>query len=179
MKKLLVWVVLLGVALGISSCDKGDDPAPAIVGTWSRVSYEYTGLPVTFDYWEGVTRTNFGEANYTLLIKRDGTYTRAFTLPSPYNLADKGEWTLDGTSFKLSPNETKDLDLIEEIGIPGTEFTLVGEVSGNRFKMSRVVRLGLASNADIDAADGDLDQIPEEKWVGVDVTLVYTFDKIE
>jgi hypothetical protein len=179
MRKLLVVVVMLGFALSFTSCKKDEDPIPAIVGTWSRVSYEYTDLPPTFTYFEGYTRTDFGESGYTLLIKSDGTYTRFFTLPSPYNLEDAGTWKLDGTSFKLSPSDTKDIDLIESLGIPGTEFTVVGDVSDIRLKLSRVITLGLVSDADIQDAGGDPNAVSDDKVQGVDVTVVMTFDKLK
>lgn len=179
MKKSLVWIVLLGLAFSFNACKDDPDPIPAIVGTWSRVNYKFTELPNGFTGWEGTTETSVGESNYTLVIKNDGTYTRAFTLPAPYNLNDKGKWTLDGTAFKLSPDDADDLDLIEQIGWPGTEFSVVGDISDIRLTMSRVVTVGLASDADIEAAGGNPNDVPDEKWVGVDVTVVYTFDKLQ
>jgi hypothetical protein len=178
MRKSVVWLVLLGFAVSFASCSKDDDPIPAIVGTWSRVSYEYTDLPSTFSYFDGYTRTDFGESGYTILVKGDGTYTRFFTVPSPYNLEDKGKWTLDDKSFKLAPTDTKDIDLIETLGIPGTEFTVVGDITDNRLKLSRVITLGLVSDADIADAGGDPNDVADEKVQGVDVTIVITFDKL-
>lgn len=179
MKKSLVWVVLLGLAFSFSACKDDPDPVPAIVGTWTRLNYKFTELPSGFTGWEGVTQTTFGEANYVLIIKSDGTYSRAYTRAAPLNLNDKGKWTLDGTSFKLTPDDADDLDLIEGLGWPGTEFTVVGDVSAVRLTMSRIVTVGLASDADIDAAGGNPDDVPDDKWVGVDVNVVYTFDRLE
>jgi len=178
MKKLLAWVVLLGLAFSFNACKDEDDPIPAIVGTWSRLNYEFSDMPEGFTGWNGVQQGDFGESNYVLIIKSNRTYTRAFTLPQPYNLNDKGKWTLDGTSFKLSPDDTDDLDLIETIGWPGTEFTVSGDI-GARLVMTRVVNVSLPNDADIEEADGVVNDVPEEKWQGVPVTVIYTFDKLE
>jgi hypothetical protein len=179
MKRSLLGVVLLGCVLTLNSCNN-DDPEPVspVVGTWSRTAYEFTGLPTGFSYFEGYTVTDWGESGYTFVFNADGTYRRAFVLPSPYNLNDKGKWTLEGTAFKLSPDNPTDLDLIEDIGWPGTEFSVVGEISETRMEISRVVTLGVPSNAAIDAAGGDLDSVPDSEFKPVDVTLVYVFDRL-
>lgn len=178
MKKSLVWIVLLGIVFSFNSCKDDPDPVPAIVGTWTRVNYKLTEVPAGFSGWEGVTQTSFGESNYTLVIKQDGTYTRAFTRPAPLNLNDTGGWTLDGSSFKLAPDDADDLDLIDALGWPGLEFTVIGDITELRLTMSRVVTVGLASDADVAEAGGDPSDVPDEKWVGVDVVVIYTFDKL-
>ncbi|HZY81309.1 MAG TPA: hypothetical protein VFE50_17420 [Cyclobacteriaceae bacterium] len=180
MKKSLVGVVLLGIVLTLGSCGDDPDPISPIVGTWSRVEYEFTGLPTGFTkYWEGYSVDSWGESGYTFVFKSDGTYTRAFTLPSPYNIADKGKYTLDGSALKVSPDNPRDLDLIEDVGFPGIEFTVVGEISDIRMQLSRVMTLSLPSDAAVDAAAGDLDAIPDSEYKAVDVTLVYKFDKLQ
>jgi hypothetical protein len=175
MKKFIVWVVLLaGVVTTFSSCNEDPPPVPAIVGTWSRVEYEFTELPTGFSYWEGVTQPSFGETGYTFVFKADGKYNRSV---SPW-VNDQGGWTQDGTKLTVSPDDPDDLDDIEEIGIIGTEFDVVGEITDIRMELSGVVVLGLCSNAAIDAAGGDLDAVPESEWKPVNVTLIYKFNKL-
>lgn len=182
MKKSLVGVVLLGIVLTLGSC--GDDPAPVspLVGTWSRHEYKLTQLPTGFTkHWEGYTTNSWAESGYTLVFNADGTYTRAFTLPSPYNLADKGKWTLDGSALKLSVDNTNDLDLIENLetnfGVfPGLQFSVVGDITDIRMELSRVLTLYLPSDAAIDAAGTN--QIPDSEYKPVDVTVIYRFNKL-
>lgn len=184
MKKSLVWIVLLGLILIVDSCKKEDDPPPAIVGTWTRNSYELTELPTGFTkYWEGYEVDTFGETNYTILFRQDGTYTRVYTIPagSTPSLNDTGKWTLDGTSLKLSPDKSTDLDLIQKQlqNFPGTEFTVDGDISDIRLTMSQIITLGLASDATIDAKNASGESITDADLVAVDVTVVYKFDKLK
>jgi hypothetical protein len=183
MKKSLVWVVLLGLILVIDSCKKDDDPPPAIVGTWTRNNYTLTELPTGFTkYWEGYVVDTFGETNYTLVIRQDGTYTRVYTVPadSGPSLNDTGKWTLDGTSFKLAPDKASDLDIIDQLqDFPGTAFTVVGDVSDIRLTMNQVLTLGLAPDATIDAKNASGESITQDDLKAVDVTIVYKFDKIK
>src|SRR4051812_41420900 len=110
MKKLLVWVVLLGFAFALSSC-KDDDPAPidAIVGTWALTTYKYTEMPAGFTKYENFeTDYILGiELGYTIVFYSDGTYARAYTVDERYvgaqSIYDKGKWTREGSSLKLSP----------------------------------------------------------------------------
>jgi hypothetical protein len=175
MKKSVVWVVLLaGVITTMNSCKDDPAPIPAIVGTWSRTEYEFTKLPSGFSYWEGVTQSSFGETGYTFVFKADGKYSRSFT---PV-LNDQGDWTQDGTKLTVKPDDPDDLDKIEDIGIVGTEFNVVGEITDIRMELSNVVTLYLASNAAIDAAGGNTDNVPDSEWKPVDVTLIYKFNKL-
>jgi hypothetical protein len=184
MKKSLLWAVLLGLILVIDSCKKDDDPPPAIVGTWTRSIYEFTQLPTGFTkYWEGYQVDTFGETNYTIIFKQDGTYTRVYTVPASAgpSLNDTGKWTIDGTSLKLSPDKASDLDIIEQqLGnFPGTQFTVVGDISDIRLTVSQVLTLGLPSDATIDAKNASGEQITDDDRKPVDVTIVYKFDKIK
>jgi hypothetical protein len=184
MKKSLVWVVLLGFVLTLNSCGN-DDPEPVslVVGTWSRAEYEFTELPTGFaKYWEGFKVDTWQESNYIFVFKEDGTYTRSFTLPNPFNLNDKGKWTLDGTAFKVSPEDTDDLDLIDNLEAqysiyPGVEFSVKGEISDTRMELTRIITFTLASDAGIDATPEGED-IPEEYYHAVDVTVVYRFNRV-
>lgn len=180
MKKSLAWVVLLGVALSFSSCKDDDDPVPAIVGTWARSIYEFTDVPSGFsNYWEGHTETSLlGETNYLLVFRADGTYTRYFTLPSPYSLNDTGKWTLDGTSLKLTIDKASDIDLADDLFVPGTEFTVSGDITDARLTLTRAVTFGLFPDSKLDEVDGDASQLPDEDRESVDITLVYKFDKV-
>ena len=174
MMKIIVWVVLLaGVVTTFSSCEKDPEPIPAIVGTWSRSEYEFTELPSTFSYWEGATQPSLGETGYTFVFKADGTYTRNV---SP-GFSDKGTWTLDGTKLKLHPDDPDDLDVAEGTFV-GAEFDVEGEISDIRLVLSKLEVFGLASNASIDAAGGNTNNVPDEEWVNVDVTLIYRFNKL-
>ena len=179
MKKSLAWVVLLGVALSFSSCKDDDDPVPPLAGTWIRNSYEFTQLPSGFTkYWEGYDVDSFGESNYVFIFKADGTYTRYFTLPSPYNLNDTGKWTLDGTNLKLTIDKATDIDLAADLGWPGTEFTVSGDITDARLTMTRVVTLSLFPDSKLDEVDGDTDQLTDDDRESIDVTVVYKFDKV-
>lgn len=180
MKKSLLWIVLLGITVVFNACDKGSDPVPPIVGTWARNSYEFTELPTGFTkYWEGYTETSFGESNYILTFNADGTYSRKFTLPSPYNLNDTGKWTLDGTKLKLTPSSASDIDLIEYLGFPGSEFTVVGDISEVRLTMNRVLTLSLYPDTVLDEANTSGENPPADSDEPVDVTIVYKFDKVK
>ncbi len=180
MKKSLAWIVLLGVALSFSSCKDDEDPAPAIAGEWLRNTYEFTQLQSGFQkYWEGYQVTSFGESNYLIVVRADGTYTRFFTVESPYNLNDTGKWTLDGTSFKLTPDKSSDIDLADNLFWPGTEFTVSGEINDTRLTLTRVVTLSLFSDAKLDAVGGDTSQLTDDDREPVDVTVVYKFDKVK
>lgn len=175
MKKIIVWVVLLsGVVTTFSSCDKDPDPIPAIVGTWSRTSYEFTKLPTTFSSWEGHTEPTLLETGYTFKFNADGTYSRSF---DPY-MTDQGTWTLDGSKLTLKPNDPSDLDFMENIGFLGPELTVDGEISDIRMVLSAVTRFDLCSNASIAAAGGNTNNVPDEEWVPVDVTLRTKFNKL-
>jgi hypothetical protein len=176
MKKSLVWVVLLGAVLTMNSCG-GDDPDPVspIVGTWSRAEYELTGLPTGFTkYWEGYSLTSFGETGYTFVFKEDGTYTRAVTP----GISDKGKWTQTDANLKVSPDDPDKQDQIEDAGFIGLEFTVEGEVSETRMELTRIMTLGLPSDAAVDAAGGNVDDVPNEEWKSVDVTVVYKFNRL-
>jgi hypothetical protein len=176
MKKSLVGVVLLGIVLTLGSCGDDPDPIPPIVGTWSRAEYELTGLPTGFTkYWEGYTLTSFGETGYTFIFKQDGTYTRSVTP----GLTDKGKWTQTESNLKVSPDDPDKQDEIEDAGFIGLEFTIEGEISDTRLVLTRVLTLTLPSDAAIDAADGDLDQVPDSEYKSVDVTIVYKFNKLD
>ena len=175
MKKSIVWVVLLaGVITTFNSCKEDPEPIPAIVGTWSRIEYEFTELPTGFSIWEGATQSSFGETGYTFVFKADGTYTRSFT---PV-LTDQGNYTHEGTKLTVSPDDPDDLDTIEDIGVVGTEFDVVGEISDIRMELSAVVTFMLFSDAALAAAGGDPDAVPESEYKPVDVTLVYKFNRL-
>lgn len=184
MKKSLVWAVALGVVLTLNSCGSDDpDPVPAIVGTWARAEYEFTELPTGFTkYWEGYTATSWQETGYAIVFNADGTYKRNFTLPEQFNLTDQGTWKLEGTSLKLSPDDTGDIDLIETLEsdyliFPGIEFSVAGEITSVRMELTRVITLPLPSDAAIDnTPDGE--NIPDDEYKAVDVTVVYKFDKL-
>ncbi|MEJ0030859.1 MAG: hypothetical protein WDO15_11030 [Bacteroidota bacterium] len=183
MKKSLLWVVLLGLILVIDSCKKDDDPPPAIVGTWTRNIYEFTQLPNGFTkYWEGYEIDTFGETNYTLLFKQDGTYTRVYTVPSSSgpSLNDTGKWTLDGTTLKLTPDKASDLDINDELlNFPGIQFTVVGDISDIRLTVSQVLTFRLPSDAAIDTSNSTGEDVPDEDIKPVDVTVIYKFDKVK
>jgi len=174
MKKSLVGVVLIGIVLTLGSCGDDPDPISPLVGTWSRVEYEFTGLPANFTYWEGFSLTSFGETGYTFIFKQDGTYTRAVTP----GLTDKGKWTQNESSLKISPDDPDKQDQIEDAGFIGLEFAIEGEVSDTRMVLSRVLTLRLAPDASIDAAGGDIDAVPESEYKPVDVTIQYKFNKL-
>lgn len=184
MKKSLVWVVLLGALFTLNACGD-DDPEPVapIVGTWARAEYEFTEVPTNFKkYWEGYTTTSWQESGYTFVFEADGTYKRNFTLPDQFNLADQGEYTLDGTSFKVSPDRTADIDLIETLEsdyliFPGTEFSVKGEITDARLELTRVITIPLPSDAAIDETPDD-ENVPLDKYVPVDVTVVYKFNRL-
>lgn len=182
MKKSLVWAVLLGAVVTFSSCGDDPDPVLPIVGTWTRVEYEFTELPTGYTkYWEGITIPSWEESNYLFVFNADGTYSRTFTLPSPYNLNDAGNWTLDGTSFKVSPTDTDDIDLIDELEgasiFPGLEFSVKGEIT-DRLELTRVITFGLFSDATIDATP-EGESIPNSERHPVDVTVVYKFNRVK
>lgn len=197
MKISIVWVVLLaGVITTFSSCDKEPDPIPAIVGTWSRSEYVFTDLPTSHSYWEDHSEVALLETGYTFKFNADGTYTRTF---SPY-MNDQGTWSLEGTKLILSPDDPDDLDFMEAIGFLGPEFDVVGEISDIRLVVSVVTSFELASNAGIDAAGGNTNNVPDEdingngvldpgededgdgvlddEWKPVDVTLQTKFNKL-
>lgn len=183
MKKSLVWAVLLGIVLTFNSCGEDEDPILPIVGTWSRVEYEFTELPTGYTkYWEGITVDTWDESNFIFVFNADGTYARTFTLPNPYNLNDTGKWTLDGTSFKISPSDTDDIDLIDNLednfGVyPGLEFSVKGEIT-DRLELTRVITFGLFSDATIDATP-EGEPIPSSERHPVPVTVVYKFNRIK
>lgn len=178
MKKVLVWVVLLGAVVTLNSCG-GDDPEPSppIVGTWVRVEYIFTGLPSTFNAWEGYKIGSWGETGYTILIRPDGTYKRAVTASDPIN--DKGTWSNENNTVKFSPDSPSDLDDIEDAGVIGLEFNVVGEISPIRMILSMPLTLALPSNAAIQAAGGDLNQVPSSEFKPVDIVLQYKFDRLD
>lgn len=173
-------MALVGAVTTLNSCNNDDPvPPPPIVGTWSRVEYEWKELPTGFTkYWEGYTLDSWGETGYNLSIKADNTYSRQFTLPSPNAINDKGSWTLDGTRLVFKPDDPDDLDAIEAAGVVGLDFTVEGEVSDIRMVISQVIKLELPTDAAIDAADGDLSQIPDSEWKAIDVKVHYKFNKL-
>lgn len=178
MKKVLVLVVLLGAAVTLNSCGGEDpEPNPPIVGTWVRVEYIFTGLPSTFSAWENYKIGSWGETGYTLLIKPDGTYKRAVTASDPIN--DKGTWTNENSTVKFSPDDPSALDDIEDAGVVGLEFDVVGEISSIRMILSMPLTLALPSNAALDAAGGDLDNVPASEFKAVDLTLQFKFDRLD
>lgn len=179
MKKSIVWVAMCVAFMGtFSSCDKGEDPVPAIVGTWSRVEYVWTELPTGFTkYWDEYTLDSWGESGYTIVFKADGTYTRNFNWPGdPLN--DKGTYTLEGNKLVLNPDSADALDYIEGFPPVGKEFDVDEEPSEIRLVMSQVITLTLPSDAAIDEAEGDLDAIADEDYKNVDVRVVYKFNKL-
>lgn len=180
MKKSLLWVVLLGITLSFSSCDKDSDPAPPIAGIWARSSYEFTEVPAAFKkYYEGrIVTSIIGETNYILIFKADGSYSRKFTLDDT-PLEDKGKYTLDGTSLKLAADKASDIDLTDRLLFPGREFTVSGEIGESRLTMVRVLTLGLFSDAVIDAAIASGEDPSDDLRQAVDVTLIYKFDKVQ
>jgi len=180
MRKLLVWGVLMGFAFAFTSCKK-DDPAPVdpLVGTWALAKYTLTELPATYSKYEGLdTDYLIGwELGYTLLFNSDGTYSRAWTVDERYqgaqSIYDKGKWTHEATSLKLSPSSTTDATLIEKFGgTPGTDFTVTGNVD-TQLKMTALVTVYLLPDS------FDTSQTPTaDDYKPVDVTVVFTFNKL-
>jgi len=175
MKKSLLWVAVVGIAVTLDSCGKDPEPIPPIVGTWSRAGYEFTGLPTGFTkYWEGYQITSFGETGYTFKFNQDGSYTRSVTP----GLTDKGKWTLNESNLKVSPDDPDVQDNIENAGFIGLEFTIEGEISDTRAVLTRTVTLSLCSDAALDTAKGDIDQVPDSEFKPVDVTVRYKFNRL-
>jgi hypothetical protein len=176
MKKSLVWIVLLGVVFNFSACKDDPDPIPAIVGTWSLSKYKMTELPSGFTNFEGYEDVQILgiEVGYTFVFNQDGTYTRAFNVGGGYpSLNDKGKYTLEDTSLKVTADDPDDLDLIEAYGTPGAQFTVVGEITDIRMTLSRTVTLYLLpDNWDPEVEPQDEDFQP------VDVKLQYIFNKL-
>lgn len=177
MKKSLVWVVLLGLAFSFNACKDDPDPVPAIVGTWTLAKYRMTELPTGFTNVEGYEDVQvLGiEVGYTFVFNQDGTYTRAYNVGGSYtSLNDKGKWTLDGTSLKISPDDPEDLDLIDfYLGLPGLEFTIVGDISEIRMTLSNPVILPLLPDS------FDTTQQPTDSdFKDVNLTLQYIFNKL-
>jgi hypothetical protein len=180
MKRSLVWIVLLGVALSLNSCKK-DDPAPVnpIVGTWTLAKYKLTDLPQNFTSYEGVeTSTLWGyEEGYTLVVNSDNTYSRAYVVDirlSEPSLYDKGKWALDGTKFSLSPSSPSDLDLIDTFGTVGKDFQVVGDISDIRMTLSATFSIPLLP----DDFAGDPTTATNDDYKLVDVTMQLVFNKL-
>ncbi len=177
MKKSLAWVVLMAFVLTLDSCKK-DDPAPipAIVGTWSLARYKMTELPTGFKKAEGFETVQvLGiEVGYTFVFKQDGTYTRAYNVGGGYpSVNDKGKWTQDGTTIKVSPDNPDDLDKIDFYGTVGTQFTVVGDITDIRMTLSNTVTLYLLPDS------FDTSQTPTDAdYKAVDLTLQYIFNKL-
>jgi hypothetical protein len=186
MKKSLVWVVLAGIILTMNSCgDDEPEPVLPIVGTWARIEYEFIEVPTGYTkYWADYKTTSWdpAESGHSIVLNTDGTYSRSFTLPGRFNLNDAGTWTLDGTSFKLSPADPDDIDLIEELeasyGIyPGLEFSVEGEITATRMELTRVAVVYLPSDAAIDETP-EGESVPNEAYLPTDVTIRYTFNRL-
>lgn len=179
MRKLLVWVVLMGFAFAFTSC-KDDDPKPtdALVGTWALAKYTLTELPPTYSKYEGLdTDYLIGwELGYTLLFNADGTYSRAWTVDERYqgaqSIYDKGKYTHEAAKLTLSPTSTTDQALIEKFGgTPGTDFTISGDVV-SQLKMTATVTVFLLP----DSFTGD--SPTADDYFPVDVEVVFTFNKL-
>jgi hypothetical protein len=174
MKRIIVWVVLLaGVVTTFNACNEDPEPIPAIVGTWSRSEYELTDVPASHSYFDGATEPSLlGETGYTFVFNADGTYTRTF---SPY-MTDKGTWTLDGSKLIISPDDTDDLDFMEDVGFIGPEFDVEGEITEIRMTLSGTTTFNLPSDAAIEAAGEG--EIPDSEYKPVDVKLLTKFNKL-
>lgn len=174
MKRIIVWVVLLaGVVTTFNACNEEPDPIPAIVGTWSRTEYELTDVPSSHTYFDGATESSLvGESGYTFVFNADGTYSRSF---SPY-MNDKGTWTLDGSKLVISPDDTDDLDFIEEVGFIGPEFDVEGEITEIRMVLSGTTTFRLPSDAKIEEYGEE--PIPAAELTNVDVKLLTKFNKL-
>ncbi len=181
MKKSIVWAAMCVAVMGtFSSCDKGEDPIPAIVGTWVLNTYRLMDTPPNFTGYEDFeTESMVGvEAGYTLVFKQDGTYTRSFKLCcNIQSVNDQGTYTLEGSTVILKPDDTDDLDQIEDYmdqGLAiGLEFNVESEPTEIRMELSGPGFAGLLP-----------DDFPEEEeptqddFVTVDITVVYVFDKL-
>ena len=184
MKKSLLWVVLLGVSLGLSSC-KDDDPDPAapIVGTWALKNYELTDFPAGFAKYNEGRETNYilgVEVGYTILFNTDGTYSRAYLLDETYQGAisvyDKGKWTLDGANLKLTPSSTTDVNLIEGYGAtPGTAFTVQGEITEAKVTLAVT---GVVLAIPDSYPEEELDDATRDDAEAVDCTILLIFNKL-
>lgn len=176
MKKSLVWVVLLGIVFSFNSCKDDPDPISPIVGTWSLSKYVFTELPAGFTDAEGYETTLiFGrEQGYTIVFNQDGSYTRAYSMLGIPSLNDKGKYTYEEGTLKLSPDDVDDLDTIEGYrDVPGIQFTVIGDITELRMTMSNTVTLELLPD------DWDPEVEPEdEDFKPVDIVLQYVFNKL-
>jgi len=169
----MMTVALVAPLVFFSGCGEEEEPTPPpIVGTWTRAEYQLE-VPSGFsEYTQPFS--SFGETGYTITIKSDGTYSRAYT---PI-VNDEGNWTLDGASLVLKPNDADDLDAIEDDGFVGLEFTVEGEVSDIRMVLSRVVRLALYSDAYL-ATLKETDPLDPSKRTVLDVKILYKFNRLK
>lgn len=178
MKKSLVWIVLMAVVMTMNSC--GDDPAPipAVVGTWTLNTYKLVDLPTGFTSYENYETDMLYriEAGYTLKVNADGTYTRSVKMCcGRVSLSDQGTWNFDESAgtFKLSPDDAEDLDIIDYYGTIGTDFNIVGTVSDIRMTFEMPFNFFLLP-----------DNFPEEQepvdadFKSVDFSLQLVFDKL-
>jgi hypothetical protein len=179
MKKSLVWIVLLGLAFSFNACKDDPDPVPAIVGTWNLSKYVYTDLPTGFTKYEGYEDVQVWgiEVGYTFVFNQDGTYTRAYNVGGGYpSISDKGKWTLDGTSLKLSPDDPDDLDLIEYYGTVGTQFAIVGDITDIRLTVNNSEQVTVPLLPDDFDTTNNTPTIDDLKPVSF--TLQYKFNKL-
>lgn len=180
MKKSLVWAAMCVAVMGtFSACDKGEDPVPLIVGTWTLANYELSGLPPNFTSYNGIKDNQILgiETGYTFVFKQDGTYSRSITNCCGYSsLSDKGTYTLEGTSLIVKPDDPDDLDLIDtkiELANAGLEFAVEEDITEIRMTVSGP---GIAFLLPDDFPDNE--QPTQDDFVLVDLTLIYTFNKL-
>jgi len=179
MKKSLVWIVLLGLAFSFNACKDDPAPIPAVVGTWNLSKYVFINMPTGFKSYEGYEDVQaLGiEVGYTIIFKQDGTYTRAYNVIPQYpSINDKGKWTLDGTTLKLSPDDPDDLDNIEAYGTVGTQFKVIGDITDIRMTLENAETVTLRFLPD----GWDPNQTPtNDDFKPVDFTLQYKFNKLQ
>lgn len=181
MKKSIVWAAMCVVFMGtFSSCDKGEDPIPAIVGTWVLNTYQIKDTPPNFTAYENFETDALAgvESGYTFVFKADGTYTRSFKLCCNIkSVNDQGTYTLEGSTVIVKPDDNDDLDLIDDYmnaGLAiGLEFNVESEPDETRMKLSTPGVVLLLPN---DWPQGETPS--DEDWVPVDVKLIYVFDKL-
>lgn len=104
MKKYISLLTFFVVALVFSSCDKSDpEPDPHIVGLWELEGIEYSNLPASYSYMDGLS-FNVGVifTRYTLEILNDNTFILRITPTSGTSQNEQGTWSMDDNMETLT-----------------------------------------------------------------------------
>ena len=177
--KNFLFALLLGSAAFLVACSEEEPVIDPIIGQWELDDVEWKDLPSNFASWEGPQDDVYGEDDYVIEFREDGTYERELSFPGQ-DAEDEGEYTNDGDELELDPDD--------DIGLE-TDYDVIN-INDSEMELETVIAYTLLSDpvqdAYFDTASEDKTQeefLADLEWLydnygeAVDVTVNMVFDR--